>query len=157
MKKQRACGTCRECCVVLAVPEIEKPKHQACVHLNVIQESKIGCTCYETRPKPCREFRCLWLEAEQVPADLRPDRCGVIFSVNNPPEGLKQALVVHECRPNGTKDPGVVRWTNFIAKRTAVIFKPHRDEGDGRVIGPLEDVEAYVQKIQAGEPLGKLR
>jgi hypothetical protein len=42
-----------------------------------------GCTTYETRPAPCREFVCLWLGSQTtpkpLPAELRPDRSGILF------------------------------------------------------------------------------
>ena len=45
------------------------------------KNSGTGCTIYESRPQVCRPFECLWLQQEQIPDDLRPDRCGVMFEI----------------------------------------------------------------------------
>jgi hypothetical protein len=34
---------------------------------------------WQTRPKICRRFVCLWYANPKFPAALRPDRCGVFF------------------------------------------------------------------------------
>jgi hypothetical protein len=44
----------------------------------------VGCTVYEERPQVCRDFQCLYLQGmlrgEDLPPELRPDRCGVVIS-----------------------------------------------------------------------------
>jgi hypothetical protein len=70
----RACGGCTACCTVLAVDELRKPMRWACEHL-----ACDGCRIYETRPKGCRDFDCLWLRGEICGDESRrPDRLGVI-------------------------------------------------------------------------------
>ena len=72
----RPCAECDACCVTLGItdPAISKPPGVACRHL-----SSRGCGIYEGRPATCREFQCLWKARDLVPAELRPDRLGVMF------------------------------------------------------------------------------
>ena len=68
------CGDCRACCTLLPVDAIEKPVNTRCQHV-----CATGCSIYQTRPDTCAEFDCAYLQAENVPESLRPDKCGVIF------------------------------------------------------------------------------
>lgn len=38
-----------------------------------------GCTIYNKRPEPCKDFNCEWLVDENIPEELRPDKSHVIF------------------------------------------------------------------------------
>lgn len=73
----RACGDCYVCCELPAIedPMLRKPERTLCV-------SCIGglCGIYESRPKACRDFHCLYRHLGELPETLRPDRCGVMFS-----------------------------------------------------------------------------
>jgi hypothetical protein len=77
------CGTCTACCKVFAIEDspVHKPAGQWCEHCAVGK----GCTIYETRPKTCSTFECLWLQSQsypgmEMPEKLRPDKCKVVFS-----------------------------------------------------------------------------
>ena len=77
------CGSCTACCRVFAIPQIEKQAGDWCQHCDV----GVGCKIYETRPKICVDFACLWLQSRaqpdarlHMPDALRPDRCKVVFS-----------------------------------------------------------------------------
>jgi hypothetical protein len=74
----RSCGGCTECCVYLNVdtPELQKPAHVPCPNLTAG-----GCGIYETRPPICREWNCLWRECSALPDSARPDRTGVLFTM----------------------------------------------------------------------------
>jgi hypothetical protein len=73
------CGTCNLCCKLLEIPVLEKPAEEWCTHC----DRSRGCTIYEARPAPCRDFVCLWLGSQTtpkpLPAALRPDRAGILF------------------------------------------------------------------------------
>jgi hypothetical protein len=71
----KSCGACTECCKVLSIPEIKKPRWAACPHI----ESARGCGIYATRPPSCRSFMCGWLLDPGMGPDLKPDNCHVIF------------------------------------------------------------------------------
>ena len=78
------CGSCTACCRVYSIPELQKPAGKWCDHCAIGD----GCKVYERRPKTCVEFECLWLQSQQRPerermdAELRPDRCKVVFSLS---------------------------------------------------------------------------
>ena len=74
------CGSCQACCKTpyLEAAEFTKPSHTLCKH------ACGGCAIYDARPKECRVFKCNWLISQEadnpLPVNLRPDKCGVIFS-----------------------------------------------------------------------------
>jgi hypothetical protein len=68
------------CCKLLDIPALEKPANQWCRHCAPGR----GCTIYDQRPAPCRDFVCVWLEsqgeANPLPMELRPDKCKVVLA-----------------------------------------------------------------------------
>ena len=81
-----SCGGCTACCKTpyIDAPGLRKPSHQMCQHC-----TGVGCGIYDKRPEACREFRCLWLRSQNseqpMAAELRPDRCHVIFTETDDP------------------------------------------------------------------------
>ena len=79
-RNENRCGSCTLCCKLLEIPALEKPEGQWCSHCAI----GVGCKIYESRPAPCRDFACLWLESQSekhpLPADLRPDRCKMVLT-----------------------------------------------------------------------------
>jgi hypothetical protein len=62
-----------------------------------------GCTIYENRPKVCADFQCLWLRINTVskknlPAELRPNKCGVMVTFQF--EDGAGRLILHEVEEN---------------------------------------------------------
>jgi uncharacterized protein len=57
-KSGRTCGDCSLCCLLLDVPEVNKPKDGWCRHCRPGQG---GCGIYNKRPDVCRNWTCLWL------------------------------------------------------------------------------------------------
>lgn len=81
----RTCGGCTLCCKVLPVPDLNKDAGTRCKH-SVMGK---GCGIYETRPRSCRSYHCLWLENEAaLPDRFRPDRCGFVI------DGIESANVL---------------------------------------------------------------
>ncbi len=78
------CGDCRACCTTLFIKDgdFEKPSNQTCRHV-----CATGCAIYWRRPSVCRTFVCNWLASQtrndRMGPELRPDRCGVIFSADS--------------------------------------------------------------------------
>ena len=72
----RECGACAACCTLLAV-DGHKPAQQVCPDQSP-RGSAAGCTRYDTRPQPCRDYRCAWLEGLGDDS-WRPDRINLIF------------------------------------------------------------------------------
>lgn len=74
----RVCGACTACCKITRIdlPELRKPAGRLCHHC-----TGSACGIYERRPEPCKTFFCLWRCVAGMPDDARPDRIGVMFSI----------------------------------------------------------------------------
>ena len=72
---KRECGECSECCSILPIIELNKPRRMPCKHL-----CAKGCGIYKDPKKPrvCNVFRCEWLRGNLAEWD-RPDKLGVMF------------------------------------------------------------------------------
>jgi uncharacterized cysteine cluster protein YcgN (CxxCxxCC family) len=103
MSGRNACGKCEQCCITLRINEKQliKPAHSRCQYLDALLG---GCGIYPARPPVCKAFECEWLKSQRLNdkmhPDLRPDKCGVIFttatSVNNfDPEIIEAHPDVH--------------------------------------------------------------
>ena len=75
----RSCGDCTACCTELTVdtPEFAKPAGTPCVHL-----SGQGCGIHAVRPRICRTWFCAWRRVASLPDEARPDRSGLLVSLN---------------------------------------------------------------------------
>ncbi|RJX32062.1 MAG: hypothetical protein C4516_05340 [Oxalobacter sp.] len=80
---ERQCGECMVCCEYMPISAkgLIKPAQTLCPHVIVNR----GCSIYETRPKVCRTWHCLWRRDASMPNEMRPDKSRMIFS-----------LIVHE-------------------------------------------------------------
>jgi hypothetical protein len=77
--EDRSCGDCTACCTVLKVdsPDFRKPAGVRCVHLGAG-----GCGIHPVRPTICRTWFCVWRRMATLPDAARPDRSGLLVSVN---------------------------------------------------------------------------
>lgn len=75
----RSCGDCTACCTVLQVnsPDFRKPAGVPCTHL-----TERGCGIHAVRPHICRSWFCVWRRNADLPEAMRPDRSGLLISVN---------------------------------------------------------------------------
>lgn len=75
----RACGDCTACCTVLTVdtPDFKKPAGAPCIHL-----ASQGCGIHAVRPHICRTWFCGWRRIAGLPDDARPDRSGIVVSLD---------------------------------------------------------------------------
>jgi hypothetical protein len=75
----RACGDCVACCSVLTVdtPDFKKPAGVACSHLTAH-----GCGIHAVRPDICRTWFCAWRRVAVLPDGARPDRSGILVSLD---------------------------------------------------------------------------
>jgi hypothetical protein len=72
------------CCKIMAVKDDDgtefKPYGSWCPKC----DKPNGCTIYETKPKACGAFECLWLQsqasANPMPAELRPDKVHFVLT-----------------------------------------------------------------------------
>lgn len=137
-KRGRACGTCSACCTSMAVEEIGKVQDVACDKL-----AAKGCGIYDTRPQSCRDFKCLWLVADDViRGDDRPDRCGLVLDVNDATDiGLPQAIVAHEAWSGAATQAAGATLIAELSRIGVVIIRAV--DGNRRLKGPAHLVAAY--------------
>lgn len=76
----RACGSCTACCQVLEVQALAKPAGILCAH-----STGASCGIYRDRPPACATWYCLWRKIGALPDALRPDRSGVMLSLETDP------------------------------------------------------------------------
>jgi hypothetical protein len=106
----RACGDCTVCCTVLTVdtPDLKKPAGTPCEKL-----SAHGCSIHAVRPPICRTWFCAWRRLAAMPDAARPDRSGLLVSVNfvrEPRNALEAiSLNVRATRSQDSIDPGLVQ------------------------------------------------
>jgi hypothetical protein len=82
LPQDRSCEGCDLCCTAVGVRELGKPPSVACEHL--CGAPGASCGIYETRPRSCREFYCMWRAMVGFPEDFRPADCGFVVSINDP-------------------------------------------------------------------------
>lgn len=75
----RECGECIACCKFVEInePELKKPVDVLCKHC-----TGHSCSIYDSRPSVCRGCYCVWRVEKDLPDDMRPDKCGVMFSLD---------------------------------------------------------------------------
>ncbi|MEC3909374.1 YkgJ family cysteine cluster protein [Sphingobium sp. CR2-8] len=75
----RTCGDCTVCCTILTVdtPDFKKPAETPCTHL-----SNQGCSIHAVRPHICRTWFCAWRRIADLPEASRPDRSGILVSLD---------------------------------------------------------------------------
>jgi len=102
-REGRQCGKCVLCCKLLYVEALDKEAGTWCPWLH--KQRTRGCSKYRKRPEACREFACLWLKGFFDYKLDRPDACGVVWSVNEPPPGKVQIMLAYEIH-DGATDKG---------------------------------------------------
>jgi len=87
----RPCGDCVACCIapLIDTPELHKPEGQVCPNC-----TGGGCAIYDARPGVCRTFNCAWKRIPTMPIETRPDRLGVMFTLERtlPPGNVFEHL-----------------------------------------------------------------
>ena len=75
----RECGECTACCTWLQGSAYghDFGRGNSCKFL-----CESGCSIHKVRPKMCEQYFCAWAQ-ELLPEEMRPDKCGVLVSVEN--------------------------------------------------------------------------
>jgi Fe-S-cluster containining protein len=75
----RPCDDCTACCTWLkgSAYGYEFGEGKSCKFL-----CKTGCDIHKARPTVCEGYFCAWAQ-ELLPEEMRPDKCGVLASVEN--------------------------------------------------------------------------
>jgi hypothetical protein len=80
----RKCGECTLCCKIPRIVGL-KPSNAWCHFCDVGK----GCSVYENRPQPCKDFTCWWLTHEDMPEDMRPDKVHMYVAGSDEEETLR--------------------------------------------------------------------
>ena len=79
----RSCGDCTACCSWMkgSAYGYEFGGGKSCKFL-----CETGCSVHKARPKVCEGYFCAWSQ-ELLSEEMRPDKCGVLASVENNEKG----------------------------------------------------------------------
>jgi Fe-S-cluster containining protein len=85
----RECGECTACCTWLQgyAYGYEFGSGKSCKFL-----CESGCSVHKVRPKVCEGYFCAWAQ-ELISEEMRPDKCGVLVSVENNENGQYLRIV----------------------------------------------------------------
>lgn len=75
----RDCGECTACCTWM-IGEAYGNKFGNGISCKFLKEC--GCGIYEDRPQVCKGYQCAWSQS-LFPEEMRPDKCGIIVSVES--------------------------------------------------------------------------
>ena len=91
---ERSCGACTACCTVLTVDTLDfsKPAGTPCPQLTAQ-----GCSIHAVRPHICRTWFCAWRRIASMPDEARPDRSGLLVSLNfeRAPRNMFEAVSIN--------------------------------------------------------------
>lgn len=124
MAKDRFCGSCSECCTVLAVEEISKPADVPCQFL-VPSNGQGCCGVYDDQPPHCRRFKCGWLVGN-FPQKFRPDRIGLVVFKTDSEVG--KGIMIAESRPGALGSAAAKRIQEEVEAAGMLVIKreaPH--------------------------------
>jgi hypothetical protein len=115
-----------------------KPAGVACPHL-----CPAGCGIYAQRPPVCARFQCAWLQTPSLPAALRPDRCGVLFAMNDNLLGDGYAVYAYELRPGASDREPALSLLGEVAQQATVILV--RADGGREVLTTDRTIQARLE------------
>jgi hypothetical protein len=70
------CGKCTLCCKLLDLPWVDSPAGLWCKHCDI----GVGCKIWNDGiPIDCFNYQCVYNELDNLPIQLRPDNCKIIF------------------------------------------------------------------------------
>ena len=160
----RSCGSCKLCCKVLSIVELQKPKDQWCRHCEIGR----GCKIYEDRPDECRNFYCGYLTSPDLKDHWFPATSKLV--VVSELDGARVAIHVDPGRPHAWREEPfyseIKQLSEFgaeqnhqvvvtIARRAIVIF-PDRDVDLG-IIADDERIITRRSRSAAGIVLEALK
>lgn len=137
---KRECGSCGRCCEGWLTGEVYGQPFwpgRPC-HFRTTE----GCSIYAQRPaKPCKAFKCMWLEHDSIPAWMKPDEVNAIFTWRA--AGNITYMSLHEAGEKLRSD--VLSWTIHHAIANNINLLYHINGGQNR-IGTPEFVKADLSK-----------
>lgn len=111
------CGRCTLCCELLPVPWMDSPADDSCKECDV----GVGCKIWNNGvSNDCRNFQCIYNELDNLPIELRPDRCKIIF------ENVDGSIFLGTMHPNyneAYKDKIIENQVKIILKKgISIVF-----------------------------------
>lgn len=110
----RECGACTVCCVNLTIndPKLEKLPGVKCNHMI----KKGGCKIYQSRPKTCRDWYCMWRFMPGLDESWRPDLKGIVIKrvFENIPAGYEGKIALDFEILGGRKAINDIEFINVI-------------------------------------------
>lgn len=107
----KECGECQMCCVMFNIPDTDSLPDQKCKH-----QCESGCAIYTIRPKPCRDYECLWLVDDNIPDEFRPDKLGCIVDIHHSTIG--PAIICKQAYDNQYKEKPIADYLTELSRRT---------------------------------------
>jgi Fe-S-cluster containining protein len=113
----RPCGECTKCCELLYANIYG---HEFGGGLSCKFLGECDCKIYKVRPEVCRNYYCAWAQ-ELLPDEMRPDKCGVLASVQNGKNGQFLKVVGDNDKINIDIISYLKEWS--IKTNTPVIYR----------------------------------
>jgi hypothetical protein len=88
----RECGECHMCCDLLTPDRTrrKRPSDKPCANYS----RRDGCTIQDHRPPACASWHCAWRDIDWLPEECRPDRFGMMLTVERDPTRLGEQYVL---------------------------------------------------------------
>lgn len=148
----RVCGDCTACCTVLTVdtPDLKKPAGTPCAQL-----TSQGCGIHAVRPDICRTWFCAWRRVADMPDEARPDRSGLLVSLNfeREPRNAFEGVSINVRALAGTDaiDTGIAAAIlDSLCERLIPVW--FSDGGRKMLMHPENDVAHAVLSEEAAPP-----
>jgi Fe-S-cluster containining protein len=127
-KTERRCRTCTACCTILEIPGFKKAMER-CQHLGRLPNGMEGCTIYATRPQPCRDFICAWMQGYGSTQD-RPDKLGLMVTSEhafddqgNIDQEVGEVAKVYETRSGASAGERAQKlYTDIVDRKKALVI-----------------------------------
>lgn len=125
----KSCGQCSLCCKLPYIEApLQKPMGLWCRHC---RPGKGGCSIYDTRPEPCRNFLCLWLAFDSFDDRWKPTTAKLyVFTEMG---GNRLAVHVDPSFPNKWREEPyfsqIKQWAIDYAPRTGTGGDLHQRKG----------------------------
>jgi hypothetical protein len=138
--EEKHCGDCSLCCKIMAITELNKPKHSWCDHV----VKKRGCGIYQTRPHACRAFKCLWLLDPRLPPEWKPNKSKFVMV-----DESRTELIVHV----DSNSPGTWRDEPYFSGLRSMA---ERGQAHGQLVVIMERGHGTVLLADREVPVGAL-
>ena len=125
--EKNVCGECTLCCTMFPVKWLDKPPLTDCKHC-VLNK---GCSIQDTKEDECRDFDCMYVQVSNVPLELRPDKCGIIF------EKYSDRIIYGTVNPKAEiSDMGKQQVHAFNNQGFSVVLASIKEKNNGFFIAP---------------------